>query len=73
MSRQDPAGWSVSTTARCAVSIMLRLLFVLLRRELFQRGCLDVFILKGVPDVGPFTHLIIGHDGAGPHPGAYGQ
>jgi hypothetical protein len=22
-----------------------------------------------MPDVRPFTHLIIGHDGAGPHPG----
>jgi len=38
-------------------------------RVLFQRGCLDVFILKGMPDVGPFTHLIIGHDGTGPQPG----
>jgi hypothetical protein len=36
---------------------------------MFQRGCLDVFILRGMPDVGPFTHLIIGHDGAGAHPG----
>lgn len=44
---------------------------VFLCRELFQRGCLDVFILKGMPDVRPFTHLIIGHDGAGPHPGAH--
>lgn len=39
-------------------------------RCLFQRGCLDVFILKGLPDVGPLTHLTIGHDGAGPQPGA---
>lgn len=39
------------------------------RVVLFQRGCLDVFILKGMPDVGLFTHLIIGHDGTGSQPG----
>ncbi|WIA17082.1 hypothetical protein OEZ85_013981 [Tetradesmus obliquus] len=37
-------------------------------RALFQRGSLDVFILRGLPDVGALTHLLIGHDGSGTHP-----
>jgi hypothetical protein len=60
-------------TNACHVCVVRMLLFVLLCRELFLRGCLDVFILKGMPDVGPYTHLIIGHDGSGPHPGAHRQ
>jgi hypothetical protein len=36
---------------------------------MFQRGSLDVFVLRGLPDVGPFTHICIGHDGSGSHPG----
>jgi hypothetical protein len=38
-------------------------------RALFQRGSLDVFILRGLPDVDALTHLLIGHDGSGTHPG----
>eukprot|EP00878_Enallax_costatus_P040672 GHUV01047012.1.p1 GENE.GHUV01047012.1~~GHUV01047012.1.p1 ORF type:complete len:352 (+),score=79.91 GHUV01047012.1:271-1326(+) len=37
-------------------------------RAMFQEGSQDLFILRGLPDVGAFTHLRIGHDGSGQHP-----
>lgn len=40
---------------------------------MFDRGSLDVFILTDMPDVGPFKHIFIGHDGRGPDPGELGD
>lgn len=36
---------------------------------MFQQGSLDMFILRGLPEVGALIHLRIGHDGTGEHPG----
>jgi len=41
-----------------------------LRSAAFQRGALDVFVLRGLVDVGPLAYLNIGHDGSGSHPGS---
>lgn len=32
---------------------------------MFQQGCLYVFLAKGLPDVGAFASIKIGHDGSG--------
>eukprot|EP00775_Hariotina_reticulata_P013432 gene13432-13560_t len=38
------------------------------RSAALQRGALDVFVLRGLVDVGPLAYLNIGHDGSGSHP-----
>jgi hypothetical protein len=39
------------------------------RPSAFQRGALDIFVLRGLEDVGQLAFLNIGHDGSGSHPG----
>lgn len=36
---------------------------------MFQQGALDMFILRGLVDVGAFTYLRIGHDASGQNSG----